>query len=263
LRFITLLTDFGLQDGYPGIMKGVIWGIAPHVKIADITHTIRPQNVLEGAQVLGRAVPYFPPATIHIAVVDPGVGTRRRPIAAQLGDQYFVGPDNGLFTRLLERAREQDSIVQVVHLTQPRYWLADISNVFHGRDIFAPVGAHLANGVALADLGSPIADPLLLEIPRPQRTPQGWRGKVILVDNFGNLSTNIERTHLQGLTHIRVRIAGQEIVGLVNTFGDAPVGKLAAMLGEIGELTIAIPHGSAALELQAGVGTDVEVQVEA
>ena len=164
MTVITLLTDFGTRDGYPGVMKGVIWKIAPEVQIADISHSIRPQNIYHGALALWRTTHYFPAGTIHVAVVDPGVGTNRRPIGIRLGDQYFIGPDNGLFTLVLERAEVQNELIQVVHLNQPQYWLPEISHVFHGRDIFAPSAAHLAIGVSLAKLGTLINDPIRLQI---------------------------------------------------------------------------------------------------
>ncbi len=258
-RFITLLTDFGLKDGYTGVMKGVIWGIAPEAQIADITHLIQPQNVLEGALALGRVAPYFPVDTIHVAVVDPGVGTARRPIAARLGAYYFVGPDNGLCTVLVEQARQAGGPIHFVHLNQPRYWLPEISNVFHGRDIFSPVAAHLANGIPLQDLGAPIDDPHLLELPRPERTARGWRGQVIVVDNFGNLSTNLTKEHLADMQAVVVHVAGREIRGLVQTFGDRQPGELVALIGEAGDLAISIVNGDAARTLGVGVGEPVEV----
>lgn len=259
MRFISLLTDFGLKDGYVGVMKGVIWSIAPQAQIADITHLIGPQNVLEGALALSRAVPYFPAGTVHVAVVDPGVGTARRPIAAQFGEHYFVGPDNGLCTLLLDQARRASRPVQFIHLDQPRYWLPEISNVFHGRDIFSPVAAHLVNGVPLQALGSPIADPHLLHLSIPERTAQGWRGQVVVVDYFGNLSTNLSGQHLADIESVVVRIAGREIHGLVKTFGERPPGELVALLGEVDDLTISVVNGDAARLLGAGVGDTVEV----
>ena len=144
---ITLTTDFGEKDGFTGVLKGVIWGICPDAQIADITHSISPQNVLEGALALWRAAPFFPAGTVHIAVVDPGVGTNRRPMAARLGDYFYVGPDNGLFTPMIEDARNNNQVVEFVHLDKPKFWLKNVSHTFHGRDIFAPVGAHLANGI--------------------------------------------------------------------------------------------------------------------
>jgi S-adenosyl-L-methionine hydrolase (adenosine-forming) len=259
MRFISLLTDFGLKDGYAGVLKGVIWGIAPEAQIADITHLIQPQNVLEGALALGRAAPYFPADTVHLAVVDPGVGTPRRPVAARLGEHYFVGPDNGLCSVLLTRAHQAGSPVRFVHLDQPTYWLKEISNVFHGRDIFSPVAAHLANGVPLEALGSPIDDPQLLELPLPQRTARGWRGQVVWVDRFGNLSTNLTGAHLANMEIVVVHIAGREIHGLVKTFGDRQPGELVAMIDSSGALSICMVNGDAAGQLGVLAGEPVEI----
>ena len=182
MSFITLLTDFGIRDGAVGLMKGVIWRIAPEAKIADLSHTVAPQNLQEAAVVLRFGAPYFPQGTIHVVVVDPGVGTYRRPIAARLGDYYFVGPDNGVFTPLLELAEAAARPVEIVHTNKPQYWLPEVSQIFHGRDIFSPVGAHLAAGVSLAELGTPIDDPILLSLPQPQRMENGWRGEVSFIE---------------------------------------------------------------------------------
>ncbi len=259
MTIITLLTDFGLKDGYVGVMKGVIWGIASQAQLADITHQIQPQNVSEAALALGRVASFFPAGTIHLAVVDPGVGTQRRPIAARLGEQFFVGPDNGLCTLLVEQAHQAKAQVQFVHLDRPQYWLAEISKVFHGRDIFSPAAAHLANGVPLAELGSPIQDPRLLEFLQPQRAAAGWRGQVVLVDNFGNLSTNLTSQHVAGMKSPLVRIAGRQIHGLVSTFGNAQPGELVAMFGEADDLTVSIVNGDASAVLSIGAGEPVEV----
>ncbi|MGB2909095.1 MAG: SAM-dependent chlorinase/fluorinase [Anaerolineales bacterium] len=163
---ITLLTDFGLKDGNVGVMKGVIWGITPDVHIADLSHHISPQNVHEAALVLRRAAPYFPDGTVHVVVVDPGVGTERRPIAAQLGNHYFIGPDNGVVTMLLEHIEAEGFPISFIHLNKPQHWLPEVSSVFHGRDIFAPAAAHLAAGVTLTELGDPIDDPIRLSAAR-------------------------------------------------------------------------------------------------
>jgi S-adenosyl-L-methionine hydrolase (adenosine-forming) len=261
MKFITLLTDFGLRDGYVGVMKGVIYGIAPHAQIADISHTISPQNIMEGALALGRVVPYFPPGTVHIAVVDPGVGTARRPIAARIGAHYFVGPDNGLFTVVLERAERSGEHISIVVLDRPRFWLPNVSNVFHGRDIFSPAGAHLANEIPLEDIGTPIENIARLEIPRVEQSDNGFRGQVTSIDHFGNLATNIMREHLAGmpLKNIRVSLAGVEIPGLVNTFGDRSPGDLIALFGTSNDLTISVVNGSAAERLNVRVGEPVEV----
>lgn len=260
MAVITLLTDFGLRDGYPGVMKGVIWKIAPHAQIADISHTIKPQNIQQGAIVIVRTAPFFPPGTIHVAVVDPGVGTQRRPIGMHLGEHYFIGPDNGLFTLVLERAEAHKVKIQVVHLDRSGYWLPEVSRVFHGRDIFAPCAAHLAKGVALEEMGTLIHDPIRLPIPRPERIKGGgWRGQIIEVDTFGNLSTNIEAFHLEKLGDISVRVAGRVIDGLVNTFGDRPAGSLIALYGTSHDLTISVVNGNAARALNTTVGDIVEV----
>jgi hypothetical protein len=259
MQFITLLTDFGLKDGYVGTMKGVIWGIAPQAQIADITHLIGPQNVLEGALALGRAAPYFPAGTVHLAVVDPGVGTARRPIAARVGEQFFVGPDNGLCTALVDQAWQVGATVQFFHLNQPRYWLPEISNVFHGRDIFAPVAAHLVNGLELEALGAPMDVPRLIRPPQPERTAQGWRGQVLWVDHFGNLSTNLTRQALVGMEEAVVRIAGQEIHGLVKTFGERSEGELVAIIDSSDSLSICIVNGNASAQLGIQAGQIVEI----
>jgi S-adenosylmethionine hydrolase len=261
LPVISLLTDFGPDDGASAIMKGVIWTIAPGVQIADISHAIPPQDIRQGAYTLGRVFPFFPEGTIHVAVVDPGVGTARRPIAAQVGPYFFVGPDNGLITPLLDAAEAHSWPVRTVHLDRPDYWLADVSHVFHGRDIFSPVAAYLARGVPLEDVGRPIGDPIRLRLPQPEVTEWGWRGEVIQLDRFGNLATNILRDHLRGRDEgqFTVRLAGQEIAGLVRTFGERPPGSLIALYGTDHDLIISIVNGNAAGSLGVGVGAAVEV----
>ncbi len=172
MTVITLTTDFGLRSGFAGVMQGVIYGLAPQARIVDITHFVSPQDIQEGAYTLWRAVPFFPKGTIHVYVVDPGVGTRRRPLAAQLGDQFFVGPDNGLLTPLIEDAERNQQQIEFVHLDRPQFWLPKISRTFHGRDIFSPVAAHLANGISLHELGTPFSDPVRLELPIHRRQIQ-------------------------------------------------------------------------------------------
>lgn len=260
MAVITLLTDFGMQDGYPGVMKGVIWRIAPDVQIADISHTIRAQDILQGALALARTAQFFPPGTIHVAVVDPGVGTNRRPIGLHLGKQYFIGPDNGLFTLVLERAEANNENVKVIHLDQPQYWLTEISPVFHGRDIFAPSAAYLATGVPYGKLGLPIHDPIRINYPRPEPMAGGrLRGQVMEIDSFGNLATNISDTDLLPLGDVSVKVGGQQIDGLVSTFGDRPAGELIALYGTSHDLIISIVNGNAARKLNASLGDTVEV----
>jgi S-adenosylmethionine hydrolase len=258
---ITLLTDFGTQDGYPGVMKGVIWSIVPHVQVADLTHDIPPQDILQGALALARTAPYFPTGTIHVAVVDPGVGTQRRPLAARLGDQYFVCPDNGLLTLLLARAERERASMHFVHLDREEYWLPEISRSFHGRDIFAPVAAHLANGVPLGLLGTPVTDPVRLPLPSPQRTGYGWRAQVIHVDRFGNLATSLSKERVGTQPVLAVRIGGAEIRGLSSAYGDRLPGELVALFDSSGYLSVAVVNGNAAQRLQARPGDPVDISL--
>jgi len=258
---ITLLTDFGLKDGNVGVMKGVILGIAPQARLVDLSHLVGPQDVRQAAWILWRAAPYFPDGTIHLAVVDPGVGTKRRPMAARLGPQLFVGPDNGLVTRLLEGAERLRQPTQFFLLDRPELWLPEVSDVFHGRDIFAPVAAHLANGASLEQAGSPLADPVRLLLPRPAVVPGGVRGVVEHIDHFGNVRTNITREDCSQQTPASLRIAGTQVKGVVRTFGERPPGELIALFGSSGDLIVAVVDGNAASRLGATVGDEVEVQL--
>ena len=263
MTVITLMTDFGIKDGNVGVMKGVIWGICPTTQISDLSHLIGAQNIREGAYIFARSVPYFPKGSIHVVVVDPGVGTHRRPMAAQIGDWFYVGPDNGTITGLLERAEGEGWQTAFVELKEKKYWLPTISYVFHGRDIFSPVAAHLANGVPLQDLGTPFDNPVRLELPKPQRTDNGWHGEVTHIDHFGNISTNIRVEQLgeamKQKEKIVVRLNGHEIRGMVNTFGERPVGELVALIGSTSNLGIAVVNGNAVQRLGTSVGDQVEI----
>jgi S-adenosylmethionine hydrolase len=261
MTVITLTTDFGLDDPEAGVLKGVIWNIAPTVQIADLSHGISPHDILEAALLLWRAIPYFPDGTIHVAVVDPGVGTTRRGIAALLGTQYFVGPDNGLLSLLLSRAKAASQPISIVHLDRPEFWLPEVANVFHGRDVFAPVAAHLAGGVPLPSLGTSINDPVRLDIPAPTPIPNGWLGRVIHIDHFGNLSTNLNAGFIDTEKEVMIKIKGEQINGLVSTFGERPSGTLVALLDSSGSMAISVVNGSAALYLGAQVGDKIEVLI--
>lgn len=261
MAVITFLTDFGFKDGFVGVMHGVVLGIAPNVQIVDISHAISPQNILEGSLVLANNAPYFPPGTIHVAVVDPGVGTARRPLAAEIGSQYFIGPDNGLFTGVIEAAEKAGQSMSFFHLNRPEYWLQQVSHSFHGRDLFSPVAAHLAAGTPLEKMGSPISDPARIMIPRPEATVDGWAGQVLAVDHFGNLLTNLSAEHLAGKNYSAIKIGEARIDELVQTFGDRTPGSLIAMIDSSGELAIAVVNGSAAEKLKVGVGTAVTVKL--
>jgi len=259
MPILTLTTDFGDKDGFVGTMKGVIWSICPAAQIADISHTVAPQNVLEGAIVLWRAYPFFPAGSVHVAVIDPGVGTSRRPMAAHLGAHYFVGPDNGLFTPMVEDAEKNGWPIEIVHLTNAKYFLAEVSHTFHGRDIFAPVGAALANGVPLAELGPAITDPVRLPMPKPEKTQTGWRAHVTVVDIFGNLTTDLAASELEGQESVLFRLLGRELRGLVDSYGLEQPGALVALVDSENFVEIAAVNGSAAKELGAQIGDIVEV----
>jgi S-adenosylmethionine hydrolase len=256
---ITLLTDFGLSDTFIGVMKGVIWSIAPGAQIADLTHEIPPQNVLEAAMAIAEAAPYFPAGTIHTCVVDPGVGTARRPMLALIGGQYFVGPDNGIFSLLIDNAEDLTTPPVYIDLNKPRFWLPQVSKSFHGRDIFAPVAAHLASGVPFEELGDPFDDPVRIAIPVPQKTAHGCVGQVLHVDHFGNLITNITPKELQANNSVIVHVKDRTIKGLTQTFGSCPSGELIAMFDSGGHLEISVVNGSAAALLNVGSGEPVKL----
>ena len=259
MTVITLTTDFGSNDHEAGVLKGVIWKIAPDVKIADLSHEIAPYNVMEAALLYWRVAPYFPPGTIHVAVIDPGVGTSRRAIAAHIGSQYFVGPDNGVFSLLQIHNEGKNQLADFIHLNNPRYWLPEISNVFHGRDIFAPVAAHLAVDIPFHSLGSSIKDPVSLEIPKPIPTSSGWIGHVIHIDHFGNLSTNLNISHLKKSKEVHIKINEVNITGMVTTFGERPSGTLIALIDSSGSVAISVVNGSAAQYLNSSVGDTLEL----
>jgi S-adenosylmethionine hydrolase len=259
MPILTLTTDFGTKDGFVGTLKGVIWSICPPAQIADISHSISPQNVLEGAFALWRAYAFFPSGTIHLAVIDPGVGTSRRPVAMQLGEHFFVGPDNGLFTPMLEDAEQQGELPKIVHLTNQKYFLQEISRTFHGRDIFAPVAAYLANGVPLADLGPYIHDPVRLQMPKPEKTPDGWRAHVTVIDVFGNLTTDLPAVAMTGIKNVTIHIHGREVRELVTSYGEKRTGELVALVDSENYIEVAIVNGSAAKILGAQVGEIIEV----
>jgi S-adenosyl-L-methionine hydrolase (adenosine-forming) len=261
MPLITLMTDFGLKDGNVGVMKGVILGICPQAQIVDLSHLIAPQNIREAALILARSQPYFPAGSIHLVVVDPGVGTPRRPLAARVDSHYFVLPDNGLLTQVLEKAERDRKRSEFVHLDKPEYWLEKVSHVFHGRDIFSPVAAHLALGVPLAELGTPLDDPVRLQQPHPQLTDRGYVGEVIHIDHFGNIASNILQEHLAGVENLEVELRSVRIKGMVKTFGEAPEGELISLYGSTGNLIVSVVNGNAAQRLGAHTGDRFEVTI--
>ncbi len=253
MSLITLTTDFGLYDPYVAVMKGVILGIAPAVTIVDITHGVPPHQIREGAYALRMAAPFFPEGTIHVVVVDPGVGGGRRPIAVKTRDAYFVAPDNGVLGYVLEECGD----FLAVHLDAPQFWQPSVSRTFHGRDIFAPVAAHLAMGVPFESLGTPISDLVMLRWPRPKRRPDGCiKGEVVHVDRFGNLVSNIPGEEMQGGEYV-VTVDGATLSEVHATYAEVYPGALLALVGSRGYLEIAVREGNAAELLGVGSGEEV------
>lgn len=250
-KIITLCTDFGLRDGYVAAMKGIILSIAPEVRLVDISHDIAPQSVREGAFVLRSAYAFFPPGTIHLVVVDPGVGSERRAVAVRTGEHLFVVPDNGVLGYVLRREKEMEAI----SLTDPAYWRKEVSETFHGRDIFAPVAAHLARGVGLDDVGEPLEKLVQLDLPVPERQDDGSIvGHVIHVDGFGNVVTDIPASMLGGDDRWQVTAGEKRIIGLSSTYASAAKGDLIALIGSHGFLEVAVREGSAAHIAHLAVG---------
>ncbi len=256
---ISLTTDFGNQDGFVGVMKGVIWGIAPDAHVADITHDIPPQNIRLGAYALWRVVPYFPPGSVHIAVIDPGVGTQRRPIGLKIGEQQFIVPDNGLITPILEEGERSGKRIEMVHLNNPKYWLENVSHTFHGRDIFAPTGAHLAAGVPIENLGDPIEDPVRIDFSHPIKRDYGWEAHITIIDVFGNLTTDLPAEAVLGADDVKIRLGDHSIDGLVYSYGHRPQGELVALVDSENFIEIGAVNGSAAQVTGAKIGNKVEV----
>ncbi|MCZ6676513.1 MAG: SAM-dependent chlorinase/fluorinase [Candidatus Poribacteria bacterium] len=247
-EIITLTTDFGTSDLYVGVMKGVILNINPRAQIVDITHAIPPQDLNAAAFLIDSAYRYFPPGTVHVVVVDPGVGSERHPIACQTETAFFVCPDNGILTRILRDA----SHTSAVTIENPDYCLPRISNTFHGRDIFAPVAAHLSRGVPIEDLGTPVATPVRLPIPTPHVTEEAITGHVIWIDHFGNLITNISHELLksiEGQNGFVIQVGGVAINRLNHSYAESAVGEVLAIIGSFGRLEISINQGNAALTL--------------
>jgi S-adenosylmethionine hydrolase len=255
---ITLTTDFGLGSPYIAQMKGVILTLCREVDLVDISHRIAPQNIREGAVVLADATPRFPSGTVHVAVVDPGVGTSRRLIYAEIGEQRYLAPDNGLLSLLGFQRRP----LRVIALENSEYWLPATSHTFHGRDMLAPVAARLAQGVDPLELGPTLHGMITIHWPPVARSTDDVSGQVLYVDSFGNLISNITRDDLAPLGHparLIVQCGDRSVQGLVDTYGSAMTGELAALFDSQGRLEIAQAGGSAARLLGVEPGAPVRV----
>lgn len=261
MAIVTLTTDFGLSDTYIAQMKGVILGIAPSAVIVDVTHMIEPHDVLGAALALDAAADAFPPGAIHVAVVDPGVGSDRRALAIATDRERLVGPDNGIFTALLAHR----TIVDAVAIADQAFLAHPTSHTFHGRDVFAPAAAHLACGAPLRQLGEPAGRLVELALPHARIDPDAIEAHIIHVDRFGNLVTDLRHDDLArwlGQTSdrsIRIEVGEETLAGLCKTYADAPTGAALAYVGSSGRLEIAVNTGDAARALSLGRGAAVRI----
>jgi S-adenosyl-L-methionine hydrolase (adenosine-forming) len=256
---ITLTTDFGESSRYVAAMKGVILSINPRARLVDLSHSVPHQNIRQGAIVLAETAPYFPPESIHVAVVDPGVGTGRRIVFARIGTQQFIAPDNGLLSRLAAASPPS----KIIGLDEPRFWLPRVSSTFQGRDIMAPVAARLSLGLSPDELGRPLDELTELSCPEVQRVANKIEGEVVEVDSFGNLITNITRDMLAGVpTDESVTIECDEHTtqGIFRAYEDQPAMTLVALIGSSDHLELAIVGDTAAIMLGVTVGTPVQVK---
>ncbi len=257
---VTFTSDFGLSDWFVGVVHGIIHGICPDARVVDLTHDIPPGHVERAAFVLEAAARDFPPATVHLAVVDPGVGTARRPLAVGARGQWFVGPDNGLLEWGLGDAAAEPHAV-----TESRFFRNPVSRTFHARDVFAPVAAHLALGESVAAFGPRVADPVRLVRALPRRADGLLVGRVMFVDHFGNALTSLTEQDLgdafprQPEARLQILVAGHTIRGLARAYGDAKVGTLLGIIGSSGRLEIAQVGGDASARLGLSEGDEVAV----
>ena len=256
---VALLTDFGTRDHYAGTLKGVMLGICPDATLVDISHDIPPHDVVAGALELAACYRYFPAGTIFLAIVDPGVGTSRRGIAAEAGEYKFVAPDNGVGSLVFEETPPK----RVVELTERRYSRPTISRTFEGRDRFAPAAAWLAKGIELTALGRPAGAIQRLGLPKPQETSDGIHGEVVRVDRFGNLITNVDRKTFERVAatndRLTIQVGGSHVSRVVSTYADVAPGEICALFGSSDHLEIASNGGSAASLLSVDRGAAVHI----
>jgi S-adenosylmethionine hydrolase len=262
---ITLLTDFGLADHYVGAMKGIILGICPDAQLVDISHEITRYAITEAAFTLSQAWTCFPEGTVHLVVVDPGVGSARRPILVEASGHHFVAPDNGVLTMLYDAipAGVFEQHIEIREITAARFFHQPVSRTFHGRDIFAPVAAHLADGLAAGEFGNRIGDPVRLGFAKPARTgPKTWAGTILKVDHFGNLITNLDSETWQRLASEPFEMQVGEILvsGMASNYAEMQRGGLFVIAGSAGFLEVSLNRGSAAKTAGAGPGDTVEVR---
>lgn len=262
---ITLTTDFGLKDTFTGLMKGVILSINPNANVIDLTHNIQPHNIFEASRSIAMSYRYFPPSTIHIVVVDPGVGGVQRPILVVTENHYFIGPDNGTFTSIFEEC--QSGFFSVNHITASHYFLPVIGHTFHGRDIFSPVAAWLSKGIDTKKFGDPINDFKSIPVSRPQVTDSKLSGEIISIDHFGNAISNISTGHLAELATVdskekfRVTYDNNQIP-LVNFYAEHEDTTLAALVNSFGHIELFTFKDSAAVKFNIKIGDSVMITLD-
>jgi S-adenosyl-L-methionine hydrolase (adenosine-forming) len=256
--FITLTTDFGLSDPFVGVMKGVIYSIHPEVTVVDLSHQLKSFDVLEGALLLAESYPYFPPDAIHVVVVDPGVGSERRPILASTSQGHFIGPDNGVFTVVYDR----EPSVCVRAITAERFFRKPVSQTFHGRDIFAPVAAWLSRGMPPETLGPEVSDYFRLPITKPQRAAGKLQGAVLRIDKFGNVITNFRQSDLPAGRRFRVVLNERPVTRLISSYEAGESGEIFLIVGSSGLVEIAARQASAAEALTVRRGDAVVLELE-
>lgn len=257
---ITLTTDFGLEDHYVGVLKAVILTISPDVRIVDISHDVPPQDVMAGAWVVRNAADYFPPGTIHLVVIDPGVGTERSPIALRMNEQIFVGPDNGIFSLLSEEKTYEARL-----LSNRSLWRQPVSNTFHGRDLFAPVAAHLSMGTPFEELGNPVEELKRYRWARPIADRDGIQGWIVHIDRFGNLISNIPESLIRksvGQSDAKIYVGNTILNELSPSFGYVEEGDPVAYIGSSGMLEVAINKGDAKQMLGVKKGAQISIVVK-
>jgi S-adenosylmethionine hydrolase len=259
---ITLLTDFGLKDYFVGVMKGVIASIAPAARVIDITHQVEPYAISQAQFLLAQSWPYFPKGTVHVAIVDPGVGSARRPILVQAHGHLFVGPDNGLFSDLLEVPRTDVLRTKVRLISNRKLLLPALSSTFHGRDVFAPIAAYLALGVAPSRIGPLIVDAKITQTKALRSSTGRWTGEVVHVDRFGNLITNLPAGCAAENGRLVLTLASHELREVAASYSAIAPRTPAIVVGSSGFLEIALNQDSAARLLGLGVGTRVELTSE-
>lgn len=252
---ITLTTDFGTKDGYVGAVKGVIKRVNPEAEVLDITHQIEPFDVLGAAFALRNFYSYFPQGSIHLVVVDPGVGSQRQPLLIRSEDFLFVGPDNGVFSFVYQNER----ITEIIVLSKGKYFLAELSSTFHARDIFAPVAAYLSLGVDAKEFGNTAKECLKLKIPEPKSSKKDAFGEIIHIDGFGNLVTNIGAELLQNKKVVRIVVGKRQVKRIARSYFDIPEKEVGALVGSSGFLEIAVNQGSAQEILKSKIDTIVRI----